>query len=271
MSQPPSDKVTLEDLLRLKRAERPPAEFWAQFDRELQAKQLAALVGKRHWWHSTTRLLARFSYLPLGATAALAIALLAAHEYLSPRLEVAGSSKLPATAAQIAPAPVAVRANVAVLSQPPAVVPQAKSVSTAVVAVLPASHTKIIAATRESPTAITWLADTLQANEVAPQSEHSLSVTFADVRFANPKPASNLASVGEVAARRTADPLAQVSSPSETGHARLLAALTDLRLVSTVDPVALMHQRLATRMGDEGLADDVGRLGASGNSVSIKF
>jgi hypothetical protein len=51
----------------------------------------------------------------------------------------------------------------------------------------------------------------------------------------------------------------------------LLAALTDGRLVSTVDPVTLMHQRLATRMGDDGLADDAGRLDASGNSVSIKF
>ena len=36
--------VSLEDLLRLKRAERPAPEFWVQFERELRAKQLAALV-----------------------------------------------------------------------------------------------------------------------------------------------------------------------------------------------------------------------------------
>ena len=32
--------IVIEDLLRLKRAERPPAEFWSTFDRELRAKQL---------------------------------------------------------------------------------------------------------------------------------------------------------------------------------------------------------------------------------------
>ena len=31
--------VTIEDLLRLKSTERPPAEFWDKFDRELRAKQ----------------------------------------------------------------------------------------------------------------------------------------------------------------------------------------------------------------------------------------
>ena len=38
--------VSLEDLLRLKRAERPPESYWADFDRQLRAKQLAALVEK---------------------------------------------------------------------------------------------------------------------------------------------------------------------------------------------------------------------------------
>ena len=47
--------VTLEDILRLKRNERPPAEFWTQFDRELRAKQLAALVEKRPWWRTISR------------------------------------------------------------------------------------------------------------------------------------------------------------------------------------------------------------------------
>ena len=42
--------VSVEDLLRLKRAERPPDSFWADFDRQLRAKQLAALVEKRPWW-----------------------------------------------------------------------------------------------------------------------------------------------------------------------------------------------------------------------------
>ena len=39
-----SQPVTLEKLLRVKRAERPEREFWDRFDRELHQKQLSALV-----------------------------------------------------------------------------------------------------------------------------------------------------------------------------------------------------------------------------------
>jgi hypothetical protein len=262
MSQPSSDKVTLEDLLRLKRAERPSAEFWTQFDRELQAKQLAALVGKKRWWHSTARMIARFSYLPLGATAALAFALIAAHQYFAPVADIASSRQLHAAAVKIAPAPV---------SQLSATTPSEKTNSMTVASVQPASHPAAPAATRESPVAITWLADTLESASATPQPDNSMRVSFADASIASPRPASNLEPMDEARARHTADPLSQVSSPTETQHARLLAALTDVRLVSMVDPVTLMHQRLATRVGDDGLADDAGRFDASGNSVSLKF
>ena len=47
MSGEPNQKVSLEDLLRLKREERPTSEYWSQFDRELRAKQLAALSGAK--------------------------------------------------------------------------------------------------------------------------------------------------------------------------------------------------------------------------------
>jgi hypothetical protein len=271
MSQLPPDKITLEDLLRFKRMERPSAEFWTQFDRELQAKQLAALVGKKRWWHSTARTITRFSYLPLGAAAALAFALIAAHQYLSPVAEIADSNNLHAPAAKIAPAPAALPAEVAVLSQPPVVTLPEKAVSAAVAPVPSPSQPAAPVAAREIPTAITWLADTLETTSTTPLSENSMSVSFADARITNLRPASTLESMGELKSHRTADPLTQVSSPSETRHARMLAALTDVRSVNTVDPVTLMHQRLATRVGDDGLADDAGRLDANGTTVSIKF
>jgi hypothetical protein len=267
MSQLPPDQVTLEDLLRLKRAERPPAEFWNQFDRELQAKQLAALVGKKRWWHSAARTLARFSYLPLGATAALVFALMAAHQYLVPVAEIASSTKLRTPVGKIASAPAVLPTDAAVLSPPPAVTPHEKAVSTAVASVQPASHPATSAATREIPTTITWLPDTLETTSTTPLSEHF----FADASIASPRPASNLESMGEAKARHTADPLTQVSSPTETQHARWRAALTDVRLVSMADPVTLMHQQLATRVGDDGLADDAGRFDANGTTVSVKF
>ena len=43
-------KVSLGELLRLKRAERPEPEFWARFEQDLRAKHLAAIVEKRPWW-----------------------------------------------------------------------------------------------------------------------------------------------------------------------------------------------------------------------------
>src|SRR2546423_14245188 len=67
--------VEIEDLLRLKRVERPPAEFWNEFDRALRAKQLAALVGRRPWWQTLPRVLAgwRRAGIPIGATAVAAL------------------------------------------------------------------------------------------------------------------------------------------------------------------------------------------------------
>lgn len=75
--------VTVEDLLRLKRAERPPPEFWAGFEQELRQKQLAALVERRSWWHSGAAALERLRWmrLPVGATAVLAVTLLSIHQY----------------------------------------------------------------------------------------------------------------------------------------------------------------------------------------------
>ena len=76
--------VTLEDLLRLKRAERPSPEFWSQFERELRAKQLAALVVRRPWWQTLPgRAFAGLSryHLPLGATAVLALTFFSVREY----------------------------------------------------------------------------------------------------------------------------------------------------------------------------------------------
>lgn len=41
-----NDKPKVEDLLRLKRAERPDPEFWASFDRELEKKIVRSVVRK---------------------------------------------------------------------------------------------------------------------------------------------------------------------------------------------------------------------------------
>ena len=77
-------KVTIEDLLRIKRAERPAPEFWGRFEQELRAKQLSAIVAKRPWWQSIKpaqglRWISRF-YMPVGASALMVFGLLAVKE-----------------------------------------------------------------------------------------------------------------------------------------------------------------------------------------------
>ncbi len=76
-------RVTLEDLLRLKRAERPPREFWAGFERDLRQKQLAALVERRSWWHGPVAALSRFGWLrvPVAAAAVFAVTLVSIGKY----------------------------------------------------------------------------------------------------------------------------------------------------------------------------------------------
>jgi hypothetical protein len=99
MKEDTDREVTLENLLRLKRSERPPAEFWAHFDAELRAKQLSAIVSKRPWWDRFSRTFAvvgRYQ-LPVGAAAALAMAF-AGYRYLE------GQGELTAVSPQ-APAP----------------------------------------------------------------------------------------------------------------------------------------------------------------------
>ena len=94
--------ITIEDLLRLKRAERPPAEFWTDFDRKLRAKQLAALVDKRPWWQTLPRLSFGFSRyrIALGTSAIFALTFFAVREYrgVSPVLRGATEESLPIVA-----------------------------------------------------------------------------------------------------------------------------------------------------------------------------
>jgi hypothetical protein len=49
-SNDPKTDINLEDLLRLKRSERPSDEFWSDFDRDLHQRMLQSLVQKDPWY-----------------------------------------------------------------------------------------------------------------------------------------------------------------------------------------------------------------------------
>src|SRR5262245_8086475 len=88
-------KITIEDLLRLKKVERPSADFWVTFERELRQKQLSALVEKRSGWRDIPRFFARRAYLPIGATAILAFTLASVKFYSPVPLAQTGETAVP--------------------------------------------------------------------------------------------------------------------------------------------------------------------------------
>jgi hypothetical protein len=147
MMQPDSKRpVTLEDILRLKRAERPPAEFWTQFDRELRAKQLSALVQKRPWWKSLSLApvwtAIRRYHLPLGAMAALAATIFSVREYRAPKSAPVAN---PMVASMRAEVPSAAQAATAVAT---ITAPEARTLEATVV---PAAEHREVASARIEP------------------------------------------------------------------------------------------------------------------------
>ena len=107
----------MEDLLRLKRVERPAPEFWAKFERELRQKQLAALVERRSWWHGLAATFSRLGWLrlPVGATAVLAITFVSVRNYYSAANDRDGR---PAVVTGAEPASVAKTSAVSAESKP---------------------------------------------------------------------------------------------------------------------------------------------------------
>jgi hypothetical protein len=115
----PKEPVTLEQLLRLKRAERPEAEFWTDWEQELRRRQLASLVKTRSWherlFDSGFRRLRRIA--PVGAAAAaLGIAWVSFDFGVAPALE----APLAVNYASEAPAPELMVAAAAVVEAPKA-------------------------------------------------------------------------------------------------------------------------------------------------------
>jgi hypothetical protein len=106
-------KITVEDLLRLKRAERPPDDFWAKFEAEIRSKQLSAIVSRRPWWDRLSWILAAVSrrQLSLGSAAAVALAF-AGYRYVGAHQEAVAAPQ------SVSAKPVA--ASVAVAAQAPA-------------------------------------------------------------------------------------------------------------------------------------------------------
>jgi hypothetical protein len=276
MMQEPKRPVALEDLLRLKRAERPPAEFWERFDRELRAKQLAALVNKRPWWQTLPRAftaLARPRYhLPLGATAALAITFISLRN--EPAMPVSSITRTPVVATKLAPAataPAELATSVGPVTADTATTDEVSRADLASTSVRnDATVTASTAATHNLPHMVA-LFD--QTDRVSTPSGRSIANNLAAARAIEPTISRTLlgtVSDSKVANTRgaTVEPLSQMTPPSEMRAARFRTAMA----VPTSVAYARNGERLPRDLSDNRLSEEaIRRLTAKANSFSVKF
>jgi hypothetical protein len=258
--------VTLEDLLRLKRAERPPEEFWAKFEAELRTKQLAAAVEKPRWWFGLPRWFAGISrhQMPLGAAAVLAVTFLVVRDYREPGLEAVspslGSAYTPALAGagdafdevEGAGAHAYSPADAAPKLSPEAAAPAA----TPAPAAPPRPAVRTASQREDSPSARS-IAANLAAADQSSNWDRVLSDT---TRFALNVPTRD-------------EPLAQVSTPVELRRERLfgyVAQPAEFRS-NAEDRAAPIRERLASRINEDELYERVRRMNAGGNRLTLKF
>jgi hypothetical protein len=281
-------RVTLEDLLRLKRAERPSPEFWGDFERQLREKQLAALVERKSWWHelaSIYRGIGR-ARLPLAAVAVLALSFLSVRYYTQPGDEspviAVRSPVLPAPELQVAQA--ADNAGLAAAPAPAVVIHQpAEQPSTNVEkgAAVVAEASSV--APGEVSRVIPWLGDILENHADAvglTPSARTIAANLATAAVMEPELLDAVArsrgfeerAMPVAYQRHTAEALPTAAAVADPRRARLLASLESAGAY-VPEPSAPEHaRRSVTRyLAQDGWDRSISRLEAEGNRLSIKF
>jgi len=269
--QPPTPRPTLDDLLRFKRAERPAPEFWAEFDRGLRQKQLAALMKRPQGWARFRPAFVRSLRWAVPATAAAAVALVVIQIPLT-------------TASRNNPVEVASRplgAEKAALQATSAV----SSTSAEVVAAAPSSSPVVALAPTVAPSAPVAVPD------VAASRERSLpwsTVAMAEAEIPARRPGEDL-TVGttEPAARRLRsswgsrfnEMVQDLSIEETTGRSFQLASLAlpavnrsePLFAAGAATPVSSPVSTRTRRSNERDFRDLESRFGVTGSSLSIKF
>lgn len=287
--RPPS-KVSLEDLLRLKRAERPDSAFWGEFESELRRKQLAAIMVKRPWWRRLSLSGIRKISLPAGAIAVVAVTLFTLRQQpsSSPALETyATDAGSPASIAAL-PEPSALPR-----SEATAVAPASNSIAEVVSARSSAVSTEGASSHRVSSSAVAAftpvnrpasdssgsidatyaLAQIVLGFSDKPQSEQNSMLEGAVLTSASDSSPAELNPLSENAAGGTLNPSLEVGYPRGPRSPRLLASLDasydgDAIADSRVERA---RERITSRLTEQSLYDSISRLGLNANKVSIKF
>jgi hypothetical protein len=258
---------TLENLLRLKRAEVPTPEFWTQFEQELRGRQLAAIVEKRPWWCAFPRayVFALRYNRQIGSVAALAVASFLGyqefHAFASQASRASGGqvASLAQSDAHVAP-------RVTLASERPAatIVPSHAAVLVSVSAGSPDSRAGVGAGPIQADDAsIMPSARLIAATLAAARMNGSDGGTFADFQTGfETQPASMTAQMDE--------PLANMTTPSEERRSRLMAGAAPA-MATGGDVSERVSERIASHLSDDRLYESLSRYGVDANAVSIKF
>ena len=258
----PDRKITLEDLLRVKRAERPPADFWTQFERELHTRQLAAAVEKRRWWFSLPRVFTGLSryQMPVGAAAVFVVTFLTLREYRDPGAEWSApvASPAPAVASEAAVADQEEVVEFAVVE----ITPQPASRGSAPVAV--ASQP----VDRELSSMVPWT-ETAAERELSP-SERSIAANLAaaEPELTRLLGRSTSLRLNEAVQR---EPLAELATPRDQRRQRLFAYDPQLASFSSTGEGEVAPERVANRLNESELYETVRRLSGGGDRLTLKF
>lgn len=266
MKLPPEteSKVTVEDLLRLKRAERPPAEFWAEFDAGLRRKQLVAMVERKSVWHTIAGGLTRWTWvgLPAGAVAAAAFAWVVVRPASAPVAPVNNPESLPAEMASKD------------LAQPSSPVLVAET--TRVEATLPATS----AAPAEEPAqavatgsaASKGSLDYFASVPTVPVTAEGFGSTLSlDPAFRSDfRPTAAVMPARTVSSTPAEDDFSAWSDPKK---ARLMAYADTTLSSSSTDRLRAGRtpDRVARRLSQQALEDSMGRLDMDGGRLTIRF
>ena len=278
-------RVTLEDLLHLKRAERPPPEFWVEFERELRQKQLAALVEKKSWWHEFAAVYSRFGGLriPIGATAVLAVTLLSVRYYshlsseksavVRGNLPVQPERSLPTSAPQV-PAVAAVAVPATEVSEQLPSPPDVRGASVAE-ARRPVAD--------ELPALIPRLGDVLEnraglaeltpsVRPIAIQLTTAAAMEPALLEVAGQSLSFEDRAMPAMRVRHTAEALPTAAAATEPRRARLVATLGSAFAYSP-EPSAPEHAKrsIIRHLDEDGWDRSISRLEAGGDRLSIRF
>ena len=270
-------KVTIEDLLRLKRTERPTAAFWANFERELRQKQLTALLEKRPWWQELPQLLTRRSYLPIGATAILAFTLVSLRYYTP--AEIAQAEVTSADAA-ITPGSLPATTATEVVASPVSspLVNRNDQAAPRLGDRLAASalKTESIELPAEAPDPEVQMPQMVAARTVETPSARSIAANLARLEQSEPElinaiVGNRLSSPARVqTASLQINDLASLPTTASK-RSRLLAQYSDRQLGPEPTAPDIVRERLARRLGDPEINDRISRLGLRGDAVSLKF